>query len=114
MLSFYPFSTNLMHSLSYVVQTVRSDSIVSINCATIQEPLQNYFKLKKPKFKDYNAITKFINSYTKRVSMALNGCFWQERASREIFQLLLQQITVVFEVTKIRFNICLTFFLPRF
>ena len=52
MLSFYPFSIYLMHSLSYVGQTVRSESILSINCVTIQESLQNYFKLKKPKFQE--------------------------------------------------------------
>ena len=46
---FLSFSMYLMHSLSYVDQTVRSESILSINCATIQESLQNYFKLKKPK-----------------------------------------------------------------
>ena len=109
-MSFYPFSTYLMHSLSYVGQTVRAESILNINCATIQESLQNYFKLKKKR----KAQIKFINFYTKRVSMTLNGCSWQERASREIFQLLLQQITVVWEVFKIRFNICLTFFLQRF
>ena len=49
MLSFYPFSTYLMHSFSYVGQTVQSESILSIICATIQESLPNYFKLKKPK-----------------------------------------------------------------
>ena len=36
MLAFYSFSTYLMNSLSYVGQIVRSESILSINCATIQ------------------------------------------------------------------------------
>ena len=72
------FSTYLMHSLSYVGQTVRSESILSINCATIQESLQNYFKLKKPKAKN---LLILIQNVCKRTS--LNGCFWQERASRE-------------------------------
>ena len=107
MLSFYPFSTYLMHSLSYVGQTVRSESILSINCATIQESLQNYFKLKKPKAKN---LLILIQNVCKTTS--LNGCFWQERVSRENrFQLLLQQITVVLGVPKIRFNIYLAFFL---
>ena len=52
MLSLYPFSTYLIHSLSYVSQTVQSESILSTNCATIQKSLQNYFKLKKPKFEE--------------------------------------------------------------
>ena len=52
MLSFYAFSSYVMHALSYVGQTVPSESFLSINCATIQELLQNYFKLKKPKFKN--------------------------------------------------------------
>ena len=78
MLSFYPFSAYLMHSLSYVGQTVRSESILSINCATIQESLQNYFKLKKPKAKN---LLILIQNVCKTTS--LNGCFWQERGSRE-------------------------------
>ena len=78
MLSSYPFSTYLMHSLSYVGQTVRSESILSTNRATIQKPLQNYFRLKKPKAKN---LLILIQNVRKRTS--LNGCFWQERASTE-------------------------------
>ena len=37
----------------------------------------------------------------------------REQAKRAIFQLLLQQIMVVLEVTKMRFNICLIFFLTK-
>ena len=37
----------------------------------------------------------------------------KEQAERTIFQLLLQQIAVVLEVPKIRFSICLTFFLTK-
>ena len=107
MLSFYPFSTYLIHLLSYVGQTVQSESILSTNCATIQESLQNYFKLKKLKAKN---LLILIQNVCKR--MAAPG--GKEQAERTIFQLLLQQITGFLEVTKIQFDICLTFFLQRF
>ena len=81
MLSFYPFSTHLMHSLPYVGQTVRSESILFVLL------FKNHFRIilnsKSQNFKNHKAQIKFINSYTKRVSMALNAASGRkERADR--------------------------------
>ena len=57
----------LMHSLSYVGQTVRSESILSINCATIQDHFRIILNSESQNFKNHKAQIKFINSYTKRV-----------------------------------------------
>ena len=72
---------------------------------------------KSQNIKNHKAQIKFIEFLYKecvkeQLSMAASGRI--EQTERTIFQLLLQQITVVLEVPKIGFKICLTFFLTFF